>query len=204
MSKFEDACLLSCEEWVNSFPADIPEHKFSKNHQQKMKAIFRSEQKGSKKLSNKKIKLLLIAAILLLTGTITVSANQTCREYIITKFFDHSEYIVEDIKKVKSVDSLNLNYIPSGFEKNQDYGYSIDYKKGNEFFVVDKNTISTTIYYNTEKYENEVIKINGADAIYYWGGDNYNGIIFNNLEYIYSICGNIEKEELIKIAQNIE
>lgn len=204
MSVFEEVCLLSCEQWVDSFPTDIPKHEFSKKHQEKMKTIFKPEQKSNRKPSKKTIKILLIAAILLLTGAITVSANQTYKEYIITKFFDYSEYKVVDDDNAKKAVSLKLNYIPSGFEKDDDYGYSCSYKKGNKFFVAEKSELDTTIGYNTEIYDEKTIEINGIKAIYYWGGNNYNGIIFNDGEYIYIISGNIDKEELVKIAQNVK
>lgn len=35
MSNLEEVCLLSCESWVDSFPNDIPKHKFSKKHNEK-------------------------------------------------------------------------------------------------------------------------------------------------------------------------
>lgn len=204
MSVFEEVCLLSCEQWVDSFPTDIPKHEFSKKHQEKMKTIFKIEQKSNRKPSKKTIKILLIAAILLLTGAITVSANQSYKEYIITKFFDHSEYIVTDSKKVKKADSLLVNYVPEGFSKVEDCGYLCVYENDDKKFNVEKCELNATVGYNTEKYDDEIIEINGIEAIYYRGDNNYKGLLFNNGDYIFFIEGNIDKEELVKIAQNIE
>ena len=44
----------------------------------------------------------------------------------------------------------------------------------------------------------------GIDAVYYRSNNNVKGIIFNDGNYIYIIEGNIEKDELVKIAQNVE
>lgn len=204
MSNFQEVCLLSCESWVDSFPDDIPKHKFSKKHKEKMKEIFELDIEIQKhKLSKKTIKILLIAAILLSLAT-TVFAIPASREFIIQKFSNHSEYNVVNDNDIKKVDSLNVNYIPEGFNKVEDYEYYRVYKNGDEEFIVDKISISASVGYDTEKYDDEIIDINGIKAIYYRSENNYNGIIFNNGEYIFGVSGNIEKEELVRIAQNVE
>ena len=204
MSNFQEVCLLSCENWVDSFPDDIPKHKFSKKHEEKMKELFEPDTKVQKhRLSKKTIKILLIAAILLGLAT-TVFAIPASREFIIQKFSNHSEYNVVNDNDIKKVDSLNVNYIPEGFNKVEDYEYCRVYKNGEEEFIVDKISISASVGYDTEKYDDEIIDINGIKAIYYRSENNYKGIIFNNGEYIFGVSGNIEKEELVRIAQNIE
>lgn len=208
MSNFEEVCLLSCESWVNSFPAEIPKHKFGKKHTEKMKEIFQTEPKENKhKLSKKTIKFILIAAILLSLAT-TVFAIPACREFIVEKFSNHSEYNVVDTNYAKNVTSLKINYIPIGFEKTEEYTsndfYIENYKNTELYFYVNKYIIDTTIGYDTEKYDSESIKINGMDAVYYMPDNEMKGIIFNNGEYIFIINGNIDKKELVKIAQNVE
>lgn len=208
MSNFEEVCLLSCESWIDSFPAEIPKHKFSKKHTEKMKEIFQTEPKENKhKLSKKTIKFILIAAILLSLAT-TVFAIPACREFIIEKFFNHSEYNVVDTSDAKDVTSLNLNYIPTGFEKTEEYKsddlYANAYKNTELYFYVKKYTIDTNIGYDTEKYDDESIIINNIKAVYFRSDNEVNGIIFNNGEYIFIVDGNICKDELVKIAQNVK
>ena len=204
MSVFEEALWLSSEDWVDSFPTNIPKHKFSKKHNKIINELIYSENEKVKfKLSKRTIKVLIIAAVLLALAS-TAFAFPESREFIINKFFNHSQYNVVYNGKVKKVDSLTVNYVPSGFEKVEDHGYSYVYKNGDKEFVVEKMTIDTSIGYDTEKYDNEIIEINGVDAVYYRSNNVNNGIIFNNANYIFWISGNIEKEELIKIAQNAE
>lgn len=64
--------------------------------------------------------------------------------------------------------------------------------------------IDIPINFDTEKYGSEEIEINGIRAICYRSDDDIYGIIFNNGEYIFSISGNLSKDELVKIAQNVE
>lgn len=204
MRKFDEVCLLSCENWVDSFPSEIPKHKFSEQHNEKMEELFRAGPKKSKhKLSGKTIRILLIAAILLAVAT-TVFAIPSCREFIVKQFSDHSEYQVSDTENAEKVESLELGYIPEGFEKAEDYGYIYFYKKDDRSFSVEKCELNTDLAYDTEKYDDEKIEINGISAVYFKSDNNYQGIIFNNGEYIFIISGNIEKDELVKIAQNVK
>ena len=134
----------------------------------------------------------------------TVFAIPPSREYIVDKFSNHSEYNVVDKKNSKSVTSLNVNYIPAGFEKSDDYGDTVQYVNGDKEFVVDKIELTASIGFDTEHYDPEIIKINGIDAVYYRSNYNEKGIIFNDGNYIYMIAGNIEKDELVQIAQNVK
>lgn len=203
MSVFEDALWLSGEQWIESFPTDLPKHKFSRKHNKVINNIIHGDQDKTKvKLSKGTIKVILIAAILLAFAT-TVFAIPASREYIIEKFFNHSSYEVKGIDKINRVESFEINYIPDGFEKTEDYGYAYMYENIDKSFVVQKCELSTLVGFDTENYECESITINGFDAILYFSENSEKGIIFNNGEYIFIINGNIEKDELIKIAQNL-
>ena len=203
MLQFEEALWLSAENWADSFPTDLPKHKFSKKHNKVINDIIYGKQDKKIKLSKGTIKVLLIAAVLLAIAT-TVFAIPQSREYIVDKFSNHSEYNVVDKKKSKRVKSLNVKYIPAGFEKVEDYDFLVQYEKGDRNFVVDKLELSGSVGFDTEHYEPENIKINGIDAVYYRSNNNGKGIIFNDGNYIYIISGNIEKDELVKIAQNVD
>ncbi|MBS7359117.1 MAG: DUF4367 domain-containing protein, partial [Oscillospiraceae bacterium] len=41
-------------------------------------------------------------------------------------------------------------------------------------------------------------------AVYYISKGESKGVIFNNGKYIFTVSGNIPKDELIKVAQNVE
>lgn len=208
MSNFQDVCLLSCEKWVDSFPDEIPKHEFSQKHNEKMKTLFQDEPNNKKhKLSRKSVTFILIAAIIMAVAT-TAFAIPSCREFIIEKFTDHSEYNMVDTKNAKMVESLKVGYVPAGFKKTEedktnDFYVEI-YNNNDKYFFVKKYTLDTNIGYDTEKYDSEKIKINGIDAVYYRTDNELDGIIFNNSEYIFVVNGNISKEELVKIAQNVE
>lgn len=125
MNNFEEACLLSCEEWANSFPEN-EKFDFSPSFEnemniliEKMNKVTRFRNTGNRHRPSKKtIKLLIIAAILFAVAVATtVFAIPTTREYVVEKFSNHSTYRVIDHDGEKKVKSLTLNYVPEGFEK---------------------------------------------------------------------------------------
>ncbi len=207
MGNFEEACALSCEKWIDSFPAEIPKHKFSKKHTEKIEEIFKKELKENEhKLSKKTVKFILIAAILL-SLTITAFAVPSSRKFIVERFSNHSEYSVVDTDDTENVKFLKLNYIPTGFEKVKEYAsndiYIQNYRNSDKYFYVEKYIVNTSINFDSEKYNSNEIKINGMNVVYYTSDNEINGVIFNNGEYTFIINGNISKKELVNIAQNI-
>ena len=98
-----------------------------------------------------------------------------------------------------------MNYIPKGFKKTYSYKkYSYGYTNANKYIYVDKLSLDTEIAFDNETSKTENITIKGAKAIYYITDNNVGTIIYNDGNYIYNIHGNISKEELVKIAQNVE
>lgn len=206
MSAFEEVCLLSCEQWVDSFPDDIPNHRFSEQHNRIMDNLFNNMQiKVKPKLSKNTIRFLLVAAILLALAT-TVVAVPLTREYLVNKFSNYSEYEVLDRSKYYEVDSPPiLNYVPAGFVLiDNEFIEHLEYTNGDMRFAVSKYEIDGQFYFDTEEYPSEEIMINGIKGVYFRSDEDYAGIVFNDNKYIYSVDGNIDKEELVKIAQNIE
>lgn len=206
MSTFEEACLLSCEQWVDSFPDDVPNHNFSKKHNKIMADLFKNKQLNvkSKRLKNS-IKFLLIAAILLALATTAIAVPLT-REFSIKKFSNYSGYAVLDRSKYYKADSPpELNYIPDGFIlTDNEFIEHVEYSDGDMRFTVTKYEINGQLDFDTEEYPYEEIMIDGIKYIYFRADEYYAGIIFNNDKYIYGVNGNISKEELVKIAQNIK
>lgn len=56
MSEFEEALWLSAENWVDSFPTDLPKHKFSKKHNKIINDIIYGKQDKKIKMELQKEK----------------------------------------------------------------------------------------------------------------------------------------------------
>ena len=83
------------------------------------------------------------------------------------------------------------------------YKYGYENINGKEHFDVDKHGLNAAINYDS-RFDSEEIYVNGAKGVYFSAENGDKAIVFNNGEYVYTISGDIEKEELIKIAQNVK
>lgn len=119
MTNFEEACKMSAEKWVASFPDEVEAHKFSQKHIDAINEIIYPKP-AVKKLSKKTVRFIIIAAVLLALAT-TAIASPAFRQFTLKDFSNHSEYRVGDIKNAKAVSSLKLNYIPDEFKMVDKY-----------------------------------------------------------------------------------
>lgn len=205
MTNFEEACKMSAEKWVASFPDEVEAHKFSQKHIDAInEIIYPKPAVKVKKLSKKTVRFIIIAAVLLALAT-TAIASPAFRQFTLKDFSNRSEYRVSDIKNVPALTDLKVNYIPKGFKKTYSYKKcSYGYTNANKYIYVDKLSLDTEIAFDNETSKTENITIKGAKAIYYITDNNVGTIIYNDGNYIYNIHGNIGKKELVKIAQNVE
>lgn len=208
MNNFEEACMLSNEDWINSLPTEIEPYKFSKYHNKQMDKLFNKMRNNKYHKFTKNTTKAIIAAALISSMTITAFAIPQSREFIIKKLFNHSVYVIKDTSDAEFVSSITVGYIPDNFTLKEKYEsddvYSCEYWNGDNFVVIFKYTLDNKINFNTEKYKYTEIEINNISYILYDLESDSCGVIWNNGGYIYTIKGNISSEELIKIASKIE
>lgn len=202
MNNFEKACNLSCSDWVQSFDTDV-KYQFSENFEKQMD-LLRSGESKRRKFSKKTVRLLIIAAIIA-AGIISVTAGPKMKEYTIERFSDHNDYAVTGNDKTEKVKNLQVNYIPDGFvltDKNEDT-FDYTYEKDDEFFTVSKMAISRNISYDNKG--EHIVEHNGVEYIVNTDSDFHSvGILWNDGRFIYDVSGNLDEEEMLKIAYNVE
>ena len=161
-----------------------------------------------------------VAMIFLVVGisfTLFLATNVQAREkffdWIVEKYEQYSiftpETINEDYIDKVGIDELKINYIPDGFEldKVQKGKVSMIYKYINideQFFYIQINeimSIAESHSKDTENAEIESIFIKDSEAFYWEHDIKYLLWQQNGVECF--ISGDIEKDELIKIAENI-
>lgn len=120
------------------------------------------------------------------------------------KFSNHSKYNVSDTDSSIEFKPLEVNYIPEGFEQYEFTEKSAAYTNQEQYFEVKKCELNSVVEFDTESYDSEKITINGIEAEYFRADNNYNGVVFNNAEGIFIISGNIDKQEIVNIAQNVK
>ena len=215
MDKFTKACRLACEQWVDSLPQDVPTHHFSPAFEEAVRPLLQPNitavPKKKRKFTKKTLKILVAAAVLLaIAVATTVIAKTGIKKSEIKQFSGHAEYELVNPGEAEDVNDLTVGYVPSGFvckekyEEKFEYAYYYYYYDNHCLFSVQKLRLSENLFFNNKPNPGEPIDINGVEGVYFYRADpNFKGIIFNNGEYIFMIDGNISKEELVKIAQNV-
>ena len=208
MDNFEAALRISYENWIDSIPDDPEPFEHSKKYDKEI-------QKLCDKMRNDKLhtftrrtaRTLLIAAILLLIATVAF-ASTVGRDFIIRHFDGFATYSVTDTSNAKDIDDLTLNYIPEGFEltynKTAPLVINYSYQYDDKWFNISKLIIFTDATFDIDyTYEKEFEK-NGI-VYHYFNKDNLNtGVIWNNGDFQFILYSNLDENELLKIAENID
>ncbi len=209
MAVLAEACWVSCERWVDSFPAEIPVHTFSEAFTARMNALLAAQGGGKPRKRGAGRKVLMVAAALL-AAAVAASAVPASREYILSRFSNRTEYEIADPRGAKKVTSMTVGYVPEGFqkvEKNCSYskvGFCEYYQNGDRFFSAKKLTLEVGITYDTEEYESKTVDINGFQAILFQATEDCFGVLYNDGQYVYSVTGKIPADMVIEIAQNLK
>lgn len=153
------------------------------------------------------------AIVALATATFSIEAlRKPFINFIIEKFeqFSMINFITTNDmgESIEKIEYKNFRYIPEGFwikrEQKEQLYYKIIYvnDKSEEFCFIQKtiNTNETAI--DTEKGETQEILIGEFRALLSSSKD-YKQIFWSDGNYEYILWGNLEKSELIKIAESI-
>lgn len=204
MNNFEEACLMSCENWVDSF-SDEEDFAFSEAFEHKMENLTEEMSKNKyHKLTRRTIKALLIAAVVFSFATSAFAIPET-RKYIIKQFEDHFSYMVTGVDEMDKIEEISVGYIPEGFKLTKqeisNVGILNEFYNGNQWFNIVKNTLDTVINYDNSQHE--IVSINNENYIIIYM-ENTSSIVWNNGNYTFRITGNIDKDILLEIAKSIK
>ena len=209
MSKLAEACALSFEEWISTFPETMPKAECSPQHEKWKRKLFNKMRNDHYHvLTTKTIKIMLVAAILcaLLMSAFVFPSS---RETIVNTFDDFSIFkITKDNNNYINSD-IKVGYLPEGYSFDEiiDTGKHKMYRYSNgetEFFTVMKHSSSMKIEYDTENFTSTEFVVEGIKYVYCEGNLGVNNIIWIKNDYVYRINGPFSYNEFIKIAQSVE
>lgn len=207
-----EASVKADEELGRELPEPEEEIIFSEAHERKMHNMFRRE---LRKLRNKKILKYSKWCACILAVFVTVSAVTVYKTDALRNMFIN--FVVEDgarntdfnfgEEKISSYEDkdISIGYIPAGFELTEyDDGWGIFFcfENGDKYFGVSQDDIEITHNVDTEDMEIERFKIKGYDAVFLTK-PRVSILLWCNDKYGYVLYGNIPKEEMVKIAKNI-
>ncbi|HHV09743.1 MAG TPA: DUF4367 domain-containing protein [Clostridiales bacterium] len=219
-ASMEEACNLVLEGIMKEYDSAkiVYKPEYSKSFRQKLKEI--SIKKSPAKVFlfvAKQVAIFLLVLFLAFSSVLVVSVEAR------TKFFDwvletfpefslfQSQNNADQNDPIELTD-LNINYVPDGFVLSdmQESGGILSYRYVNENnmritirFVRSSGSMSSYYnYYNTEKVGIEDLDIKGIRA-YMWQIDEVMLIVWSQDGVECHIVGEINKEEIIKMAENI-
>ena len=209
MSKLAEACALSFEEWISTFPETMPKAECSPQHEKWKKKLFNKMRNDRYHvLTTKSIKIMLVAAILcaLLMSAFVFPSS---REGFVDNFDDFSIFKMTKDNSNYVNNEIKVGYMPEGFnlESSSYVGKNLlnRYEDNNgNYFTVLKSSSSINIKYNSENTESTEIIINGTRYVYCKGDAQVYNLIWIKYDYVYRIEARFNLDELLKIAQSVE
>ena len=194
----------------------VPEEKieYSQEHQRKMHKIFMRERR--KNFAHSFIKYAgrcaCIVLILAAVSSAAVFSVSAWRAKVLNFVFDSSEPGTEfRFNKTNNNSYSNgnicLNYIPHGFDLDTDSSFensvSVYFSNDDLYFSFGTSSLNGSTTLDTEDGTIEDITVNGKKGIYV-STPRVNHIMWYDDIMVYYISGNISKEEMFLIAQNVE
>lgn len=195
-------------------PDEIP-GEYSEDFEKRMKKIFAAERK---KIRRKQIlknvrRIAACFAIFIVVSGITVMSVSALRVKILNLIFNsqetNTEVRFEDSDQSNEYDDvgLELMYVPDGFnlvnKDIQNNNVYLRFENGNLYFSVTITKSIGTTSIDTEGSQTEEMYINGERALY---SENSKLKILTGVieDYVFTIKGNIDKNEIIEISKNLK
>lgn len=152
-----------------------------------------------------------VLILLIMIPSTTEAGRKWITELIEKVFPSFTEYHLSDYEKVPNpqVKRYTLGYVPDGFSiEKEDYnenGYSLVYMNVNDqFFRLDAIASSGIMQIDSENADSiEQVFVNGEQAELVTKKEIIS-IVWSSDEIMFVLDGNLDKTELIKIANNIQ
>ena len=210
----EEAAAKADEKLGENIEIPSDEIIFSKEHEEKMKKLFRQEKRKENRKKNFKYaqRVACVFLAFVLVSGVTLFSVEAWRIKFLNFVLEINEPNTDfnfngNGGTTYSDDNVILHYVPMGFEMFKDSSsesrISLHYDNGEQYFSFLTDDKSANISIDTEDATVENLIINGCDAIYS-SNKNINILMWYDEETVYFVVGNILKEEIIKIAENAE
>lgn len=213
----EEAFARAARVRTERLPADdeIP-HEFSPRFARRMRAVLREGERPPRVnrvifLGKRSAAVLVAAAVVAFGAVMSVAAwREAFFDFIEEKFSDHSHVSYRQTGEIVLPETLIKyapQYIPEGYElvfsDAIDTSYTMYYRnKDGKGIYFDQTRLDTVEYaIDTERHDFEEIEVNG-DAARFLPNEEEPILLWENDIYLFVLSGNIDKKELIKMAES--
>lgn len=216
MSSMKEACKLALEAIVKEYDST------QISYTPKYSNVFRKKLAGiqiKRRLAQvflfvaKQVAVFVLILILAFSSVLAVNVKARTKflNWVIENFPEFSIFQSKSVTENNTLEliDLTIHYVPDGFklEDTQDNNEMLIYHYLNGAgmkitirFLKSTNKINS--YYNTENVDIESFVLNDTQA-YLWQKDNVTSLVWSQDDVECHIAGNVKKEEIIKIAENI-
>lgn len=199
---------------IDVLDSELKEEKvdFSEIHKKKMNRLFAKQKNKENIICISRItKKIAIVLFLFITISFTlIFSVQAWRAKFLNYIMEKTDSYIEfdfDVKNSYSNDRVNLLYVPDNFEKSKEsmVGDVMITKFNNEkdYFCIQVSSVEGKMQVDVEDSEIEEIIGENSDIMIIKKAEKIS-LVWQDGFYSYVLYGNIEKEELLKIAYNVK
>lgn len=199
---------------IDVLDSELKEEKvdFSEIHKKKMNRLFAKQKNKENIICISRItKKIAIVLFLFITISFTlIFSVQAWRAKFLNYIMEKTDSYIEfdfDVKNSYSNDRVNLLYVPDDFEKSKEsmVGDVMITKFNNEkdYFCIQVSSVEGKMQVDVEDSEIEEIIGENSDIMIIKKAEKIS-LVWQDGFYSYVLYGNIEKEELLKIAYNVK
>lgn len=213
--EFREACEEYCEKLAAEYPNDGKEHVFSEEFENKMVELLQAPPKRRFNIFNtvgKRVAVILIVVALSMTVMFSVkSLRIPVIEFFVKVYEEFTALFVDDSKADYSdgfvfepkTPKITLDGFEVMQERKNELIYQLEYisADGSRYYYK-QNLLYQNQKINVDQY-NEIIGQDNRKYYYYIVDNKYNLIWYDN-QYSYMIYGDIDKNEMLKIAKSVE
>ncbi len=203
---------VASEEMLDEMEANMPaeEIAFSAEHEEKMQKLFESMEPKRKPVLRLKRVALLVAALLVILVAGVVALNKTKVLNFFMKTSDTNTEIRfhenEPVGDVYETEEVTLGYVPTGMQAMKSAkdanSVMLKFQKEDMYFQLRVTITEAVANLDTEASGTEKIHINEVES-FIQEKDGRVSIKWCVDKTAYTLLGNLPREELIKIAENI-
>ena len=216
MGSMKEACKLALEEAVKEYDSTQISYKpkYSNVTRKKLVGIqIKSSPAQVFLFAAKQVAIFVLILIMAFSSVLAVNVKARTKflNWVIETFPQFSVFQSKSVTENSALEliDLTIHYMPNGFklEDTQESNEMLIYHYLNGAgmkitirFLKSDNNISS--YYNTENVDVEEFVLNDTQA-YLWQKDNVTSLVWSQDDVECHVAGNVKKDEIIKIAENI-
>lgn len=205
------AAKQAAEEFADEHNTD-EQVEFSQRHQKEMEKLFNQMEERITPIFYVRR----IAAVFAILAVVTVTSVMSVDAWRVKlfNFFTKPSQTNTEVRyrenepkgNTYSTDMVRLDYIPEGMQIKESFSRRneevLDFVNGEEFFKLRVARTGAVSYMDTENKATEKISLNGVEAYLLIDEDKY-ALKWSFENKAYTLMGNLDKEMLLKIAENI-